>query len=150
MSAAVRPDSVSPTNPVTGTSVRDTLAPRGLSLTPAEEEDYTGFLVGGWEEWNKVLAMDDYVPPVDEKRFRRTDVHRPSAEDNPHNAWAWKARIEDAEARGGLLKGKTVALKVSWRTTHGRFGAAPFGVPPSAMMQTGVVSPARTAALRTT
>ncbi|WOO86016.1 Amidase [Vanrija pseudolonga] len=111
MSAAVRPDSVSANNPVTSTSVRATLAPLGLALDLSEEEDYTGFLAGGWEEWNKVLAMDDYVPLVDEARFPRTDVHRPSAEDNPHNAWAWKARIEDTEARGGLLKGKTVALK---------------------------------------
>ncbi|KAL1404965.1 hypothetical protein Q8F55_008577 [Vanrija albida] len=111
MSAAVAPGSVSAHNPITTTTVRDTLAPLGLALDPAEEADYTGFLVGGWEEWNRVLEMDDYVTPVDEDRFPRTEVHRPGGDDNPANAWAWRARIEDKERRGGILAGKTVALK---------------------------------------
>ena len=39
----------------------------------------------------------------------RTPGRRPSAEEDPLNAWMWKCRIEGAA--DGLLKGKTVSFK---------------------------------------
>lgn len=53
----------------------------------------------------------DYNPPVDLKRFPREQVHRAEESENPLGAWAWKCHIEDQEKRGGLLAGKTVAIK---------------------------------------
>lgn len=112
MSAALPPKQLSPNNPITDSSVRETLEPLGLSVPENEEKHYTTFLKGIWEIWNRVEQMDDYVPVVDEERFPRENVHRPTGKDNPANAWAWKATIRDQEKNDGLLKGKTVALKV--------------------------------------
>jgi amidase len=54
----------------------------------------------------------DYVPEVDTVRFPRENIHFPKAEENPYGAWTWKFQISDKNAQvGGLLKGKTVALK---------------------------------------
>jgi amidase len=60
--------------------------------------------------------MDDYVPEVDEAQFPRKDLHFPGKEENPANAWAWKVSLKDVNAKGGLLEGKTVCLKVSGAT----------------------------------
>lgn len=112
MSAALPPKQLSPDNPVNSSSVSETLEPLGLSVAPNEEKHYETFLKGIWEIWNRVDKMDDYVPMVDEERFPRENVHRPTGKDNQHNAWAWKATIKDQQKNDGLLKGKTVALKV--------------------------------------
>lgn len=112
MSAALPPKELSPNNPITDSSVRETLEPLGLSVPEKEEKHYTTFLKGIWEIWDRVEQMDDYVPIVDEERFPRENVHRPTGKDNPANAWAWKATIRDQQKNEGLLKGKTVALKV--------------------------------------
>lgn len=53
----------------------------------------------------------DYVPPVDQDRFPRKDVHFPNKEQNPHGAWAWKCSIVDKHENAGKLKGKTFVLK---------------------------------------
>lgn len=113
MSVALPTSSRSPSNPVTASSVRDTLAPLGLAIAPEHEAHYTRFLSSLWEVWDAVDAMDDYVPGVDEGRFRREDVHRPSGDENPANAWAWRVTIRDQAPNDGPLKGKTVAIKVS-------------------------------------
>ena len=57
----------------------------------------------------------DFLPPVDYERFPRTDIVRPSPEDNPYNAWATKATVRSIseEATSGPLAGKRVVLKVS-------------------------------------
>lgn len=112
MSAALPPKELSPNNPIISSSVRETLEPLGLSVSQDEEKHYTTFLTGIWEIWNRVEQMDDYVPVVDEERFPREKVHRPTGKDNPANAWAWKATIRDQQQNDGLLKDKTVALKV--------------------------------------
>lgn len=112
MSATLTPATLSPNNPVTDASVPETLAKFGLSVSDDDAPVYTSFLKGIWEVWNRVDAMDDYVPAVDEERYPRQDVHRPSAEENPANAWAWRVRIKDTKQNKGLLAGKTFCLKV--------------------------------------
>jgi hypothetical protein len=92
--------------------VSETLAKLGLVAPEKDVADYTSLLTGIWEIWNKVDQMEDYVPVVDEERFPRKDVHFPGTEENPANAWAWKASVKDMDAKGGLLEGKTVCLKV--------------------------------------
>ena len=56
-----------------------------------------------------VDALPDYVPQVDLNRFPRQDVHRPPQNENPGNAWAWKAKIQGST--GGPLEGVTFCLK---------------------------------------
>jgi amidase len=53
----------------------------------------------------------DYTPKTDLERFPREDVRFPSAEENPLGGWAWKCHIEDKTKQGGLLAGKTIAIK---------------------------------------
>ncbi|KAK4694105.1 amidase, partial [Phenoliferia sp. Uapishka_3] len=101
---------VGPNNPVTTATLSATLASLGVSLPPSELEAYTALLAGSHETYEKVLAMPDYLPPVDEDRFPRTNVHFPAKADNPSNAWAWKVSVKDKTPEG-LLKGKTICLK---------------------------------------
>ena len=112
MSATLAPSVLSPNNPITPAAVEETFGKLGLKCPPGGLEDYTSLLTGIWEIWNKIEQMDDYVPPVDEERFPRTEVHRATAEENKTNAWAWKATVKDVKENDGLLAGKTVILKV--------------------------------------
>jgi len=56
--------------------------------------------------YDAVDAMPDYLPEV---LYPRTAGYRPSAEENPYNAWYIKTDIKGAPR--GLLRGRTVALK---------------------------------------
>lgn len=116
MSSTLAPATLSPNNPINQAAVTDTLAKLGLAARDRDVADYTSLLKGIWEIWNNVDAMDDYVPMVDEAKFPRKDVHFPSKEENPANAWAWKVSVKDVNCKGGLLKGKTVCLKVGRAT----------------------------------
>ncbi|KAK8844592.1 hypothetical protein IAR55_006439 [Kwoniella newhampshirensis] len=115
MSSTLAPDILSPCNPITCSSVSSTLTKLNLNppSTPSDLSDYTSLLAGIWEIWDKVDKMDDYVPEVDEERFPRNEVFRPSKAENEWGAWAWKVTVggEAAGGGGGLLKGKTVCLK---------------------------------------
>jgi len=57
------------------------------------------------------MGFPDYVPPVDEERFPRENIHFPERSENSHGAWAYKCSILDKQAKGGKLQGKTFALK---------------------------------------
>lgn len=57
------------------------------------------------------MRNSDYVPPVDQERFPRADIHFPERVENTHGAWAWKCRIVDGQAKGKKLHGKTFAIK---------------------------------------
>ncbi|RSH89580.1 hypothetical protein EHS25_002131 [Saitozyma podzolica] len=113
MSSTLAPSTLSPNNPITPSSVTDTLAKLGLAAPEKDVADYTSLLTGIWEIWNKVDGMDDYVPTVDTERFPREGVHFPEGDENKANAWAWKASVKDVsgKAKGGVLDGKTVCLK---------------------------------------
>lgn len=116
MSSTLAPKTLSPNNPITPSSVPDALSKLGVTIPDKDVEGYTSLLTGIWEIWNKVDAMEDYVPTVDETRYPRTDVARIEGgkEGNEHNAWAWKCTIKDTKGgAGGLLAGKTVCLKAS-------------------------------------
>lgn len=114
MSSTLAPDTVSDRNPVTENDVTSTLESLGLTCNDEDLKGFTSLLTGIWEVWDKIDQLDDYVPPVDEKRFPRKNVHRPEGEENEFNAWAWKCDIRDTteKSKGGLLEGKTINLKV--------------------------------------
>ena len=63
-------------------------------------------LEGNFAAYNIVDQMPDEVP---EARYPRAPGRRPSPDENPHNAWYVKTRVEGAAS--GKLKGKEVALK---------------------------------------
>lgn len=114
MSATLAPETVSERNPITQQDVVDTLASLDLKVSsPQDLSDYTSLLTGIWEMWDTIDQMDDYVPAVNEERFPRKDVHRPTSADNETNAWAWKCDIRDTTdaSKTGLLAGKTVNMK---------------------------------------
>ena len=56
--------------------------------------------------YNVVDQLPDNLPAV---RYPRTPGSRPSPEENKHNAWYYKTRIEGAAQ--GKLKGKRVVVK---------------------------------------
>ncbi len=53
--------------------------------------------------------LDRLVEPKLPVKYPRAPGYRPSAEENPHNAWYWKTEIKGAPS--GLLAGKAVAIK---------------------------------------
>ncbi|XP_072042897.1 amidase-like [Amphiura filiformis] len=55
--------------------------------------------------------LDDLVEPTLPVKYPRTPGYRPSAEENPYNAWYWKSTIKGAGT--GKLSGKTFAIKDS-------------------------------------
>lgn len=121
---------VDKSNPVTIETVDGLCQTLGVSLKEDEKPDYQRLLAIFHESATALMAMPgtlqycipqclrwllkrrlDYVPPVDTARFPREDVRFPDPSQNPLGAWAWRCRIEDKEKRGGLLAGKTVAVK---------------------------------------
>lgn len=78
----------------------------GLSLSDDDMLSYLGLMAPGIENYNKVDAMADELPPV---RYPRTPGYRPVGAENKYNAWYHKTSIRGAEE--GKLKGKTVVLK---------------------------------------
>ena len=78
----------------------------GLDLTAEDVESYIGLFQGNVDAYNVVDAMPDNLPQV---TYPRTPGYRPSAEENPYNAWYVKTEVKGASR--GKLKGKTVVLK---------------------------------------
>ena len=78
----------------------------GLSLTDGDVASFIALMQPSVEAYNVVDRLPDHLPQV---KYPRTPGHRPTAEENPHNAWYYKTRIEGASQ--GKLKGKTVVLK---------------------------------------
>ncbi|KAJ4288683.1 hypothetical protein N0V90_011920 [Kalmusia sp. IMI 367209] len=101
----------SPGNPVTTETVDKLCSQLGVSIEEKEKADYRRLLAVFHDASEQLMAIPDYVPPVDEARFARENVHFPEKTGNSHGAWAWKCRILDKQAKGGKLHGKTFAIK---------------------------------------
>jgi amidase len=84
----------------------DTAASMGMSLTLDEAQQYLALMQGNFDAYDLIDVMPDYIPAV---KYPRTPGYRPSAAENPLNAWYWKSEVKGAP--DGKLKGKTVALK---------------------------------------
>src|SRR5215813_11509746 len=78
----------------------------GLSLTESDVDSFIALMKPSVEAYNVVDELPDNLPQV---RYPRTSGYRPQPEENKHNAWYYKSRVEGAS--DGLLKGKTVVLK---------------------------------------
>jgi len=77
-----------------------------LSLTDSDIASFIALMKPSIDGYNVVDQLPDNLPAV---RYPRTPGSRPSPEENKHNAWYYKTRIEGATQ--GKLKGKTVAVK---------------------------------------
>lgn len=98
-------------SPVTTQALNDICQTFGIKLKDDESEDYRKLLAVFDESAQEIMAMPDYIPPVDLERFPRNDVQEVTKENNTHGAWAWRCSIKDAKANDGPLSGKTLVLK---------------------------------------
>jgi len=82
----------------------------GIDFADGELEDYTQVVA---ETLDLVEGVDELpepqLPPRDYKHTNRSPGYQPSSEEDPHNAWITKCRVEGAES--GPLNGMTVGLK---------------------------------------
>jgi len=85
--------------------LREVAADVGLSLTDADVKSYIDLMRGSVAAYNVVDAMPDNLPRV---KYPRTPGYRPTGDENKHNAWYVKTKVEGA-ARG-KLKGKTFRI----------------------------------------
>ena len=90
----------------TPTQLRAAASEVGLDLTDADVASFIELMKPGVAAYNVVDAMADNLPAV---RYPRTPGYRPTGEENRHNAWYVKTRIEGASS--GKLRGRAVALK---------------------------------------
>ncbi len=78
----------------------------GLSLTDADVDSFIALMRPTVEAYNLVDQLPDNLPPV---KYPRTPGYRVPPEENDHNAWYYKTRVQGASQ--GKLAGKTLALK---------------------------------------
>jgi amidase len=77
-----------------------------LSLTDSDIASFRALMQPSIDGYNVVDQLPDNLPPV---RYPRTPGYRPQPEDNAHNAWYYKSKIEGAPQ--GKLKGKRLVIK---------------------------------------
>ena len=78
----------------------------GMSVTDREAEIFLENIDATCAAYDLVDQLPDYLPEV---KYPRTSGYRPGPEENPLNAWYWKAEVKGADS--GPLAGKTIALK---------------------------------------
>ncbi|MFD1196015.1 amidase [Seohaeicola saemankumensis] len=78
----------------------------GMHMSDARVQEFLDVMQGTLDAYDIVDALPDYLPPV---LYPRTSGYRPTAEENPMNAWYVKTEIKGAP-RGPLL-GRSIALK---------------------------------------
>ena len=78
----------------------------GLSLTEADIASFIALMQPSVDAYNVVDRLPDNLPLV---KYPRVPGYRPQPEENEHNAWYYKTRVEGASQ--GKLAGKTVVLK---------------------------------------
>lgn len=86
--------------------MKDVVTELGMNMSDARVQEFLDVMQGTLDAYDVVDSLPDFLPPV---LYPRTSGHRPTAEENPMNAWYVKTEIKGAP-RGQLL-GKTVALK---------------------------------------
>ena len=90
----------------THAQLAEIVAELGMHMSDARIQEFLDVMQGTLDAYDVVDAMPDYLPPV---LYPRTAGHRPSAEENPLNAWYVKTEVRGAPR--GPLHGRTVALK---------------------------------------
>ena len=78
----------------------------GMHLNDADLESFRGLMNGAFESYRRIDQLTEPALPV---RYARTRGYRPTAEENPLNAWYQKCSIKGAAS--GPLAGKRIAIK---------------------------------------
>ena len=78
----------------------------GMTLTEADAASFRGLMEGAIASYAR---LDELAEPKLPVKYPRSPGYRPTAEENPFNAWYWKTRIEGAT--GGVLGRARVAVK---------------------------------------
>jgi amidase len=78
----------------------------GMNLPDERLAEFLAHMEGSLQRYDALHAMPDNVPSVS---YPRTAGYRPSAEENPYNAWYVKTEIRGAPR--GSLAGKRIAIK---------------------------------------
>jgi amidase len=78
----------------------------GIDMPEADAEEYQTLMRGPIASFKRLEDLPEYRPPV---KYPRGPGYRPSAEENPYNAWYWRCQIEGAAE--GPLKGYDVGIK---------------------------------------
>tara|TARA_R110002110_G_scaffold5996_1_gene30350 strand:- start:1744 stop:3936 length:2193 start_codon:yes stop_codon:yes gene_type:complete len=86
--------------------MKDVVTELGMSMSDARVQEFLDVMQGTLDAYDVVDSLPDFLPPV---LYPRTSGYRPTAEENPMNAWYVKTEIKGAP-RGPLL-GRSVALK---------------------------------------
>ena len=77
-----------------------------IELSADEAESYAEIIGGAVHAYRRIEELPERKPPV---KYPREPGYRPSADENPYNAWYWKTDIKGASA--GSLKGERVGVK---------------------------------------
>jgi amidase len=77
-----------------------------MSMSEHEVQDYLSLMENSFQAYDRVDALPDFLPEV---KYPRTPGYRPSAADNPMNAWYVKSEVRGATS--GPLAGKRIVLK---------------------------------------
>jgi len=77
-----------------------------MNMSSREVAEYLEIMEGTFQSYDRLTQLPDNLPPV---RYPRTPGIKPSAADNPLNAWAVKSEVRGAAH--GPLSGKRVVLK---------------------------------------
>ncbi len=86
--------------------MKDVVTELGMSMSDARVQEFLDVMQPTLDAYDLVDSLPDYLPPV---LYPRTSGYRPTAEENPMNAWYVKTEITGAPR--GPLVGRTVALK---------------------------------------
>ncbi len=90
----------------THAQMKAVVAELGMNMSDARVQEFLDVMQPTLDAYDVVDSLPDYLPPV---LYPRTSGYRPTAEENPMNAWYVKTDIRGAP-RGPLL-GRTIALK---------------------------------------
>ncbi len=90
----------------TSEQLREVAREMGLSLTDDDVASFLGLMQANVAAYDLIDRMPDVLPPV---TYPRTPGRRPPPEENPHNAWYVKARVEGSGE--GPLAGRTLVVK---------------------------------------
>ena len=78
----------------------------GFELTDDELDCYRDVISRTMPAYQRLDQIPDYLPEV---KYPRTPGYRPSADENPYNAWLVKTEIKGASR--GILRGKRIVVK---------------------------------------
>lgn len=86
--------------------LQDIVASLHMSMSEREVAEYRDVMEGTFQAYDRLTQLPDNLPPV---RYPRTPGFKPSAAQNPLNAWAVIAEVRGAAH--GPLSGKRIVLK---------------------------------------